>query len=170
VLSFNGAKYDINLMKQYLHKSLNGLELSRMRRHLGNFPGRPRVCSVLALRAADRGSRTHPAQQRPPRGVRQGASGAGPPPAPSDGSVASDPLEVVQRPVAIMAGTYGRMGGPDSAENSDPGWPCDSDRPGWLGSGRLTRDGLADSGGIAPTRIGLCAKADSDKAALSGLG
>jgi hypothetical protein len=142
-----------------------------MRRHLGNFSGRPRVCSVLALRAADRGIRTHPAQQRPPRGVRQGASGAGPPPAPSDGSVASDPLEVVvQRPVAIMAGTYGRMGGPDSAENSDPGWPCDSDRPGWLGSGRLTRDGLADSGGIAPTRIGLCAKADSDKAALSGLG
>jgi hypothetical protein len=46
----------------------------------------------LALRATDSGSKTH-AAQRPP-GVLQATSGAGPPPAPSDGSIASEPLEV----------------------------------------------------------------------------
>jgi hypothetical protein len=56
-------------------------------------PGRQRGLGH-ALRAADRGSRTH-AARRPP-GMRQGASGAGPPPAPSDGSSGSDPLVVVK--------------------------------------------------------------------------
>ena len=41
------------------------LELPCTRRHLEGLPGRPRVCSILALRAAARGSRTH-AAQRPP--------------------------------------------------------------------------------------------------------
>jgi hypothetical protein len=66
-----------------------------------------------------------------------------PPPVPSDGSVASDPLEAVDlRPVAVMAGTYRRKKGRRGN---------DSDHAGRLGSGRLTqidpagRIGLADS-------------------------
>ena len=55
-------------------------------------PAAPRRVTVLghALRVADRGSRTtrtHTASAQ--RGVLQGAPGAGPPPAPRDGSVAS---------------------------------------------------------------------------------
>ena len=46
-------------------ESPEGLELPCTRRHLEGLPGRPRVCSILALRAAARGSRTH-AAQRPP--------------------------------------------------------------------------------------------------------
>ena len=100
-----------------------------------------------------------------PPGVRKGASGAGPPPTPSDGSVASDPLVVVvRRPVAIMAGTCGRMGGPDSGAGSHP------ERAVRLGTSWLTRIGPADSGRAAPTRISLCDTADSEKAALSELG
>jgi hypothetical protein len=62
----------------------------------------------------------NPRRTAAPRGCGRAPPAPAPPPAPSDGSVASDPLEVVdRRPVAIMAGTYGRMGRPTTGPGMD---------------------------------------------------
>jgi hypothetical protein len=62
----------------------------------------------------------NPRRTAAPRGCGRAPPAPAPPPAPSNGSVASDPLEVVdRRPVAIMAGTYRRMGRPATGQGMD---------------------------------------------------
>jgi hypothetical protein len=62
----------------------------------------------------------NPRRTAAPLGCGRAPLALAPPPAPSDGSVASDPLEVVDlRPVAIMAGTYERMGRPTTGAGMD---------------------------------------------------
>lgn len=67
----------------------------------------------LALPAPTRGrlreSNPHRTAGPPPGNCRAPPAPA-PPPAHSDGSVASDPLVVVESPMAIVAGTYGNSG------------------------------------------------------------
>ena len=142
------------------------LEPPRKRRHLEGFPG-PTARVLTAQPSTTRG---RPRESNPRRTAAPGGYGRAPPvpapsPAPSDGSVASDPLEDRQ-PVVIMDGTHGRVEGQTlewtwtrtrprvlgssrltrivPANSDRAGWlgsrrPWDLDHPDWLGSSRLTR-------------------------------
>jgi hypothetical protein len=95
-------------------KSVPGKTRASTQRHqlatLQDLSGSTARVLSLPLGAADRGSHTHAAQRppwmrQPPAGCLTVPPAPVLPPAPRDGFVASEPLEVVdRRPVAIMDG------------------------------------------------------------------